>query len=158
MDVFDPTGTVVRCTYTDGTSQDFTSADLEFFANGNKIAKGYKFKVAGEKAYVIGLGNHEVRQTFTVVPTFKQQVLRYEMLKQPTQTRYRAGDVFPLSAYAVRCHFSDGSAQDYVGTSLDITANGVQMRENYAFTTPGNKKVVLALGTFKKEFNITVVK
>lgn len=158
LDKFNPADIVVHCVFTDGTSRNFRSSDLEFFANGNRITKGYRFKEAGQKKFVIRLGNRDIEQTLTVTPTFNKSVLRYELISRPEQSIYEVGESFHTCEYTVRCYFQDGTVKDYSGDQLDITANGVQMYENYAFTTPGEKKVVIALGDFKERSTIAVVR
>lgn len=107
---------------------------------------------------MIRLGNSDIEQTLTVTPTFNKSVLRYELISRPEQSIYEVGESFHTCEYTVRCYFQDGTVKDYSGDQLDITANGVQMYENYAFTTPGEKKVVIALGDFKERSTIAVVR
>lgn len=158
IDAFDPSDIVVKCIYTNGASQNFNYSNLEFFANGKKITKGYKFKVPGKKNYTIRLGNYDIKEKLIVVPTFSKAILRYELINWNDKLHYKVGDNFHTCKYTVRCYFSDGTTQDYTGDQLDITANNVQMHDNYAFTVPGNKKMIIALGDFRKEFNLTVIK
>lgn len=89
---------------------------------------------------MIRLGNRDIEQTLTVTPTFNKSVLRYELISRPEQSIYEVGESFHTCEYTVRCYFQDGTVKDYSGDQLDITANGVQMYENYAFTTPGEKR------------------
>ncbi len=158
LDKFNPSDIVVHCVFTDGSSRNFRSSDLEFFANGNRITKGYRFKEAGQKKFIIRLGNRDMEHTLTVTPTFQKAVMRYELISWPEQTIYEVGEGFHTCEYTVRCYFQDGTVKDYSGDQLDITANGTQMYENYAFITPGEKKMVVSLGDFKERSTIAVVR
>ena len=144
--------------YTNGTYDDFRASDLEFYANGAKLSKGYKFKEAGNKNFVIRLGNYSIKQPLTVVPTFDKAVSRYELINEPDQTKYKVGEGFHACKYTVRCYFEDNTTEDFSGDQLAITANGVQMYENYVFVSPGDKKIVISLGDFRKTSTLTVGK
>ncbi|HML35294.1 hypothetical protein [Sporomusa sphaeroides] len=158
LDLFDPSDITVRCVYTNGATDDFRASDLEFYANGVKLSKGYKFKEAGNKNFVIRLGNYNIKQTLTVVPAFDKAVSRYELINQPDQTKYKVGEAFHTCKYTVRCYFEDNTTADFSGDQLDITANGVQMHENYVFVSPGDKKIIISLGGFRQTSTLTVGK
>ena len=158
FDLFDPADFALRCLKTNGAYDDFGAGDLEFYANGVKLAKGYKFKEAGNKNFVIRLGRHSVQQSLTVVPAVDKAVSRFELLNEPEQTQYNVGDAFHTCKYTVRAFFEDDTTADYSGDQLAITANGVQMYENYTFVSPGEKKIIVAIGDFRKTSTITVVK
>ena len=158
LDLFDPSHITVRCVYANGVYDDFRASDLEFYANGVKLSKGYKFKDAGNNDFVIRLGRHSIKQPLTVVPAFDKAVSRYELIHEPDQTRYKVGEAFHTCKYTVRCYFEDNTTEDYSGDQLAITANGVQIYENYVFVSPGEKKVVVSLGDFRKTSIVTVEK
>ena len=156
FDAFDPSELTVRCVKTNGGYDDFGASDLEFYANGVKLSKGYKFKDAGDKDFVIRLGRYSMKQPLTVVPAFDKAVSRYELIHEPDQTGFKVGDAFHTCKYTVRCYFEDNTTEDFSGDQLAITANGVQMYENYIFVSPGEKKIVVSLGDFRKTTTITV--
>lgn len=158
FDLFDPSAFAVRCVKSNGAYVDFGAADLEFYANGVKLANGYKFKEAGTKNFVIRLGSHRIQQTLTVVPAFEKAVSRYELIHEPEQTRFKEGEAFHTCKYTVRSYFEDNTTADFSGDQLAITANGVQIYENYKFVSPGEKKIVVTLGDFRKTSTITVEK
>ena len=144
--------------YANDTYDDFISSDLDFYANGVKLSQGYKFKEAGNKNFVIRLGNYSIKQPLTVVPTFNKAVNHYELISEPDQTRYKVGAGFHTCKYTVRSYFADNIIEHYSGDQQDITANSVQMHENYIFVSPGEKKIVISLGDFRKTSTLTVEK
>lgn len=162
---FDPKDIVVRCVFTDGTTQDLGYQNLEFYAGsrgvenhkwGKAIKEGYRFVEAGEKDLIVRVVNQEMRIPFTVTPFFTKEVSKVEMIKEPDNFSYKVGEGFRTGDYTVRCYYADGSTEDLNGDALSITANGVSMYEGYKFVSAGNKKLVLGIGDFTTEYTLTV--
>ncbi|MDD3253336.1 MAG: hypothetical protein PHV18_12345 [Lachnospiraceae bacterium] len=164
-DAFDPRDMVVRCVFTDGTTQDLTYKDLEFYAgtrnmgdykSGHAIREGYRFTEAGEKDLIVRVVNKEMRIPFTVTSFFTKEVSRVEMIKEPASFDYRVGEGFRTDDYAVRCFYSDGSTEDFTGNTLNITANSVTMYDGYKFVSSGKKNLVIRIGDFSAKYVLTV--
>lgn len=164
---FDPKDIVVRCVFTNGTTQDLTYKDLEFYAGsrgmenykyGNPIKDGYRFTEAGEKDLIVRVVNKEMRIPFTVTPSFTKVVSKAEMIKEPASLDYKVGEGFRTGDYAVRCFYTDGSTEDFGGDALSITANGVSMYDGYKFVSAGKKNLVVSIGDFSTNYTLKVTK
>ena len=167
VDGFIPKDIVVRCTFTNGTTQDLGYQDLEFYAGsrgmenhkyGKSIKDGYRFVEAGEKDLIIRVTNKEMRIPFTVTPFFTKEVSKVEMIKEPADYDYKVGEGFRTGDYAVRCFYADGSTEDISGAGLSITANGVSMYDGYKFVSAGKKNLVIRIGDFSAKYTLTVTK
>ena len=167
IDAFDPKDIVVRCVFTDGTTQDLEYKDLEFYAGsrnmanykaGKAIKAGYRFVEPGEKDLIVRVLNKEMRIPFTVTPFSTKDIAKMEMIKEPTNFTYKVGEAFRAKDYAVRCYYSDGKTEDFNGDALNITANGVQLYEGYKFVSADKKNVVISLGDFSIQYTLTVSK
>ena len=164
---FDPKDIVVRCVFTNGTTQDLTYKDLEFYAGsrgmenykcGTAIKDGYRFAKAGEKDLIVRVVNKEMRIPFTVAPFFAKEVSKVEMIKEPVSFDYKVGEGFRTGDYAARCFYADGSTEDISGDSLSITANGVSMYDGYKFVSAGKKNLVVSIGDFSTKYTLKVTR
>ncbi|MDD2972073.1 MAG: bacterial Ig-like domain-containing protein [Lachnospiraceae bacterium] len=153
---FNPSDVVVRCYFTNGTTQDVGYTSLQYIAGGNPIKPGYRFTVPGKKTLEIVLGDYSVKYTMTVVPTFDKSVASCEMLAEPVTMQYKVGQGFQAHEYAIRCHYQDGTTEDFDCSRLNITANGVQMYENYPFQQAGQKNIVVTLGDYSTSYTVKV--
>lgn len=167
VDGFDPKNIVVRCTFTNGKTQDLGYKDLEFYAgsrgmasykNGKAIKAGYRFVEAGEKDLIVRVANKVMRIPFKVTPFFAKEVSKVEMTKEPTTFDYKVGEGFRTADYAVRCFYTDGTTEDFGGEHLSITANGVSMYNGYKFVSAGKKNLVVSIGDFSTKYTLTVKK
>lgn len=164
---FNPKDIVVRCTFTNGTTQDLGYQDLEFYAGargmdnykyGNAIKDGYRFTEAGEKDLIIRVVNQEMRIPFTVTPFAAKEVSRVEVTQAPEALNYSVGEGFRANEYTARYFYTDGTVEDFPGSLLNITANGTAISEGYRFQVAGEKKVVVRIGDFKTDFIMDVSK
>lgn len=167
VDGFDPKDIVVRCVFTNGSTQDLGYQDLEFYAgkrgmanykSGKAIKAGYLFTEVGEKDLIVRVSNKEMRIPFTVTPFTTKEITKAIMIKEPKNFSYKVGEAFRTSDYAVRCYYADGTTKDFSGDALNITANGVQLYNGYKFVSPGKKNLVIRIGDFSTQYMLTVSK
>ena len=164
---FDPKDIVVKCVFTNGTTQNLGYKDLEFYAGtrgmdnykwGTAVKDGYRFKEAGEKDLIIRVLNKEMRIPFIVLPFSDKAALKMEMTKEPGNRTYEVGEAFRADEFTLRCFYADGTTEDFGGGRLNITANGTQIYDGYKFKEAGKKDVVIRLGEFSTNRTLTVEK
>lgn len=165
VESFNPKDIVVKCTFTDGSTQDLGYKDLEFYAgargmktykNGVSVKAGYRFKEAGKKDLIIRVLNKEIRVPFLVKPFSDKVTTKMELIQEPSITTYEVGEAFRADEYIVRCYFEDGTKEDFSGNKLDITANTTPIYNGYQFKEAGTKKVVITLGGYSTTCQLTV--
>lgn len=167
VEAFNPKDIVVKCTFTDGTTQNLGYQDLEFYGGprglqnykyGNAIKDGYRFAEAGEKDLIIRVVNQEMRIPFTVAPLAGKAMSRVEVTQKPEGQSYKVGEPFRVKDYTAKCVYADGTTETFQGDVLDITANGTRLYDGYRFQVAGEKKLVVRIGDFKTTYTMNVSK
>lgn len=161
---FDPRDIVVKCVFTDGTTQNLGYEDLEFYAGargmenykwGTPIKAHYRFREAGEKDLIVRVLNKEMRIPFTVTH-FSTKVVDKALLTTEPADSYKVGEAFRADEYTLRCFYADGTTEDFPGTRLDITANGTRIYDGYRFKEASTKDVLIRLGDYSVKATLTV--
>lgn len=148
-----------RCYHTDGTSSLIPHNKLTISANGNTIKDGYTFKQAGQKKMVISYSDWKVDYLLDVVNNATLKKVDYcELLKEPTTLDYKVGEGFRASEVAIRCHYADGSTEDFDHRNIEFYASGgtVQLQNGYKFKEPGTKTVKIKFMDYEGSFKINV--
>lgn len=167
VESFNPKDIVVKCTFTDGTTQNLGYQDLEFYAGtrgmadfkgGTFIKDGYRFKEAGEKDLIIRVRDKQMRIPFNVTLMLTKEVSKVEMTQELAATSYRVGEAFRTGEYAAQCFYADGTTENFDGKALTITANGTKLYDGYQFKEAGEKKMVVRLGDYETTYTMNVSK
>ncbi|MEG1973204.1 MAG: bacterial Ig-like domain-containing protein [Oscillospiraceae bacterium] len=162
---FDPKDIVVKCTFTDGTTQNLGYKDLEFYAGkrdmknykaGNCIKDGYMFQEAGEKDLIVRVVNKEMRIPFTVTAFSDENIKSVDLLTEPKTLNYKVGEKFKAAEISLRITYKNGTVEDLKHNKLKFTANGTKVNSEYKFKEAGKKNVVVSWGDYEYKYAIKV--
>ncbi|MEG0215476.1 MAG: hypothetical protein RR685_04945 [Hungatella sp.] len=140
--------------------------NLEFWANGNPIQDGYKFKEVGEKTITVKRGNWTASYQLQVSPVLNGSLKDCAIVKQPAKTTYRQGvDGFDPKDIVVQCTFTDGSTQNLGYQDLELYAgsrgmrdfkDGVFIKDGYRFKEAGEKDLIIRVCNKQMRIPFTV--
>ncbi|MEG0615840.1 MAG: hypothetical protein RR540_08790, partial [Oscillospiraceae bacterium] len=131
--------------------------NLKFWANGNPITDGYKFKEVGEKTIVVKRGNWTASYNLQVSPALNGKLKDCTILTPPAKTSYRQGvEAFNPKDIVVKCTFLDGTSQNLGYKDLELYAGargmrdfkcGTFIKDGYLFKEAGEKDLIIRVSS-----------
>lgn len=131
---------------------------LQFWANGNPISNGYRFKEPGKKSIVVKKNGKSTQYTIQVNTDLQGKVRNCTVVSRPQKSTYRQSiDPFDTDSILMRCTYVNGDVRDFSANELEVTVNGTRVKDNYKFKVPGEKKLLIKLEKYKYSYPLTVV-
>lgn len=116
---FDKTGMVIQAKYKNGTITDITNYTIE---NGNNLK-------ANQKSITISYNGIKTTQAITVTPN---PLVKIEITKAPTKTKYVVGQDFDKTGMIVTGTFEDETTQEISDYTIE---NGSKLTKSQTFVT-----------------------
>lgn len=146
-----------RVFYNNGTSKVINHGDLKFTVDNQTISNGYKWKVASKKHVIVTYKDYTGDFYVNVTAADSKPVSNYELVTTKERLNYKVGDPFQADDLFFRFHYTDGTQKDFDHTELYIhTSDGQTLGNNYKFTVPGDKTIVVECHGYIMSYNIHV--